>query len=78
MEGSLVFISPGKWFEVEDFGKNFQPKGYALMFHPDFIHGTSLWTAYTGLYFFLVIKSNEALHLSARERKIVLDCFSND
>ena len=33
------------------------------------------WTAYPGLYFF-GYQSNEALHLSERERKIVLDCFS--
>jgi hypothetical protein len=41
-EGSLVFIAPGKMVEVEDFGDNFQPKGYVLMFHPDMIHGTAL------------------------------------
>jgi hypothetical protein len=31
-EGTLVFISPGQVIEVENFGNNFQPKGYALLF----------------------------------------------
>jgi len=74
-EGSLVFISPGQIVEVEDFGQNFQPKGYALLFHPDLIHGTSLGR-YIRDYSFFGYQSNEALHLSERERKIVLDCFA--
>src|SRR5688572_11939964 len=74
-EGSLVFISPGQIVEIEDFGDNFQPKGYALMFHPDLIHGTSLGKHMQD-YTFFSYHSNEALHLSEQERKIVLDCFS--
>jgi len=74
-EGSLVFISPGQIVEVEDFGQNFQPKGYALIFHPDLIHGTSLGR-HIHDYSFFGYQSNEALHLSERERKIVLDCFA--
>ena len=74
-EGSLVFISPGQIVEVEDFGQTFQPKGYALIFHPDLIHGTSLGRHIYD-YSFFGYQSNEALHLSERERKIVLDCFA--
>nr|WP_300566725.1 helix-turn-helix transcriptional regulator [Flavobacterium sp.] len=74
-EGSLVFISPGQIVEVEDFGQTFQPKGYALLFHPDLIHGTSLGR-HIHDYSFFGYQSNEALHLSERERKIVLDCFA--
>jgi len=74
-EGSLVFISPGQIVEVEAFENNFQPKGYALLFHPDLIHGTSLGRHIQD-YSFFSYQSNEALHLSERERKIVLDCFS--
>ena len=74
-EGTLVFISPGQIVEVEYLGKNFQPKGYALMFHPDLIHGTALGRHIQD-YSFFGYQSNEALHLSERERKIVLDCFS--
>ena len=74
-EGSLVFIAPGQIVEVEDFGQTFQPKGYALLFHPDLIHGTSLGR-HIHDYSFFGYQSNEALHLSERERKIVLDCFA--
>jgi len=74
-EGSLVFFSPGQMVEVEYFGENFQPKGYALIFHPDLILGTSLGKHIQD-YTFFGYQSNEALHLSERERKIVLDCFS--
>jgi AraC family transcriptional regulator, transcriptional activator of pobA len=74
-EGSLVFISPGQIVEVEDFGNNFQPKGYALLFHPDLIHGTSLGK-HIHDYSFFSYQSNEALHLAERERKIVLDGFA--
>ena len=71
----MVFIAPGQIVEVEDFGQNFQPKGYVLMFHPDLIHGTSLGR-HIHDYSFFGYQSNEALHLSERERKIILDCFS--
>ena len=74
-EGSLVFISPGQIVEVEYLGENFQPKGYALMFHPDLIHGTSLGK-HIHDYSFFGYESNEALHLSERERKVFLDCLS--
>ena len=74
-EGSLIFISPGQIVEVEDFGQNFQPKGYALLFHPDLIHGTSLGR-HIHDYSFFSYQSNEALHLSERERKTFLDCLS--
>jgi AraC-like DNA-binding protein len=56
-------------------GETYQPKGYALVFHPDLIHGTSLGRRIQD-YTFFGYQSNEALHLSERERNIVLDCFS--
>jgi len=60
---------------VETDGQVYQPKGYALVFHPDLVHGTSLAKAMND-YNFFSYNSNEALHLSDRERQIVLDCFS--
>jgi AraC-like DNA-binding protein len=74
-EGTLVFIGPGQVVSVENKGETYQPKGYALVFHPDLIHGTSLGKHIQD-YTFFGYQSNEALHLSERERKIVLDCFS--
>ena len=74
-EGTLVFIGPGQVVSVENKGETYQPKGYALVFHPDLIHGTALGKHIQD-YTFFGYQSNEALHLSERERKIVLDCFS--
>jgi len=74
-EGTLVFIAPGQVVSVDNKGESYQPKGYALVFHPDLIHGTSLGKHIQD-YTFFGYQSNEALHLSERERNIVLDCFS--
>ncbi|MBD0349969.1 MAG: AraC family transcriptional regulator [Flavisolibacter sp.] len=74
-EGTLVFIAPGQVVSVDNRGVTYQPKGHALVFHPDLIHGTSLGRHIQD-YTFFSYQSNEALHLSERERKIVLDCFS--
>jgi AraC-like DNA-binding protein len=74
-EGTLVFVAPGQVLEIENDGKVYQPKGHALVFHPDLIHGTPL----AGLmndYHFFSYNTSEALHVSERERQIVLDSFS--
>ena len=74
-EGTLVFVAPGQVAGVNSNGEIYQPKGHALVFHADLIHGTSLGKHIQD-YNFFSYQSNEALHLSERERKIVLDCFS--
>ncbi|WP_242918029.1 helix-turn-helix domain-containing protein [Pontibacter liquoris] len=74
-EGTLVFIAPGQVVGVENSGETYQPKGTALIFHPDLIHGTTLGRHMQD-YTFFGYQSNEALHLSERERKIILDCLS--
>ncbi len=74
-EGTLVFLAPGQTAGVNSNGETYQPKGYALLFHADLIHGTSLGRHMQD-YSFFGYQSNEALHISERERKIVLDCFS--
>lgn len=74
-EGTLVFLAPGQVAGVNSNGEIYQPKGYALVFHPDLIHGTLLGKHIQD-YSFFGYQSNEALHLSQREREIVLDCFS--
>lgn len=74
-EGTLVFIAPGQVVTVENTGEIYQPKGFALAFHPDLIHGASLGK-HIQEYTFFGYQSNEALHISEREKKIVLDCFS--
>jgi AraC-like DNA-binding protein len=74
-EGTLVFVVPGQTMVVETDGQVYQPEGYALVFHPDLIRGTSLGKSINE-YNFFSYNANEALHLSERERQIVLDCFS--
>jgi AraC family transcriptional regulator, transcriptional activator of pobA len=74
-EGTLVFLAPGQVAGMNSNGETYQPKGYALVFHSDLIHGTLLGRRIQD-YTFFSYQSNEALHLSERERKLVLDCFS--
>lgn len=74
-EGTLVFLAPGQVAGINSNGEIYQPKGHALAFHPDLIHGTTLGR-HMQEYTFFGYQSKEALHLSERERNIVLDCFS--
>ncbi|RFZ94620.1 AraC family transcriptional regulator [Mucilaginibacter conchicola] len=74
-EGTLVFMAPGQVAGVNSSGDFYQPKGYALAFHPDLIHGTSLGKQIRE-YNFFSYQSNEALHLSEKEKAIVLDCLT--
>ena len=75
-EGSLIFVSPGQVFGVEGDGTKKQASGTALIFHPDLIHGTSLGK-HIDDYTFFSYEVNEALHLSARERVVIDECFHN-
>lgn len=74
-EGTLVFIAPGQFIDVENKTDFYQPMGNALVFHPDLIRGTSL-AGRMNHYTFFNYNTNEALHLSAKERNLVLDLFS--
>lgn len=73
-EGTLVCVAPGQVVGFEDNGEVFQPKGRALVFHPDLIRGTSLGQRIKE-YTFFSYESNEALHLSERERAMVIECL---
>jgi len=74
-EGTLVFMAPGQVAGINSSNELYQPKGYALVFHEDLLHGTHLGR-HIQQYGFFGYQFNEALHLSERERKIVLDCFT--
>jgi AraC family transcriptional regulator, transcriptional activator of pobA len=74
-EESLLFIAPGQVFGFDpDAETLIQPRGWALTFHPDFIKGTSLGKKISE-YGFFSYNVTEALHISTRERQIVLECF---
>ena len=73
-EGTLVFVAPGQILGVNN-KKNVKPKGWALLFHPDLIRGTSLGHNIKD-YTYFSYEMNEALHLSEKERQIVMDCLN--
>lgn len=73
-EGTLLFISPGQIAGTNDGGATPNPKGLALMFHPDLLYGTPLARRMRD-YNFFSYASNEALHMSEREKQIILNCF---
>lgn len=74
-EESLLFIAPGQIFGFDLPSEILvQPSGWALVFHPDFIKGTSLGRKMHEYKFFSYDVS-EALHISNRERQIILECF---
>lgn len=73
-EGTMLFISPGQIAGVDDGGETLNPKGLVLMFHPDLLYGTPLARRMKD-YSFFSYSSDEALHMSEREKAIVLNCF---
>lgn len=74
-EGTLVFVGPGQVLGVQPKVATFEPKGWAILFHPDLIKGTALGKHIQD-YSFFSYDVNEALHLSEKERQLVLDCLS--
>lgn len=74
-EGTLVFMAPWQVMDIENNGQVYQPIGHGLMFHADLLKGTSLAKSINDYHFFSY-HSNEALHLSERERQIVMDCLA--
>ena len=73
-EGTMLFIAPGQIAGINDGGATPSPRGYVLMFHPDLLYGTSLARRMKD-YNFFSYDSNEALHMSEREKQIILNCF---
>lgn len=75
-EGTMVFFGLGQVVTNEPEGELHQPYGKALIFHPDLIKGTSLGKQIHD-YSFFSYQSNEALHLSEKEKAVVTTCFAN-
>ncbi len=73
-ENTLVFTAPGQVFGHPADGSTYQAKGWALYFSPELLRGTSL-ARHIKDYTFFSYATNEALHLSERERNTIIDCF---
>lgn len=75
-DGTLVFMGPGQLIGIEPRpdATPMQPTGWALAFHPDLVRGTSLGRQIKD-YGFFSYDINEALHLSERERQVMIECF---
>jgi len=73
--GTLAFFAPGQVMTMDRPAEPYQPAGWGLIFHADFLLGTSLGK-HIGNYKFFDYETNEALHLSDDERKMILDSFS--
>lgn len=74
-EGSLVFVAPGQVVHIEHDENDDRILGHALLFHPDLLLGTSLAKKIKS-YSFFSYDVHEALHISEKERRTVLDCFT--
>ncbi|WP_185218010.1 helix-turn-helix domain-containing protein [Sphingobacterium mizutaii] len=72
-DGTLVFVSPGQIYGIDNHSVNEAPTGYGLLFHPDLIAGTNLGRTIKD-YSFFSYEVNEALHLSKKERKTIVEC----
>jgi AraC-like DNA-binding protein len=73
-DGTLVFVGPSQVINITTIDPDWKPAGFALLFHPDLLRGTTLGNS-MDKYSFFSYELREALHISLRERQIVLDCF---
>lgn len=71
-EGTLVFTAPGQIVSVQPNLQIPEAKGWALLFHPDLIKGTSLGKHIQD-YSFFSYDVHEALHLSDSEKQLLTD-----
>lgn len=74
-EGTLVFTAPGQVMEFKNDvteKEQIDPNGWSLVFHPDIFRKSDLSAKMTK-YSFFQYDSNEALHLSDRERASIED-----
>ena len=68
--GTVICVAPGQIGGKEDNGERIDLDGWALLFHPDFLHGTSLEKEIRHFSFF-DYNVNEALHTSSEEFEIL-------
>ena len=69
--GSLICVAPGQIGGKEENGEMVSIGGWALLFHPELIHGTQLEKEIS-TYSFFDYRVNEALHMNDKEHGIVV------
>lgn len=71
-EGGLMFTAPGQLISAQD-DKAMETEycGYTIFFHPDFIRSYALGNSIKKMGFFSY-DTNEALHLSDKEKKVII------
>lgn len=77
-EGTLVFTAPGQVLSVESNQTDDLEgeKGWTIVFHPDFIRRSALASSISD-YSFFDYEINEALHVSEKEKKMLLEFVRN-
>lgn len=71
-DGTLVCLAPGESISMKENNKRLPSKGWILAFHPDLICGTPLGLNIHNYTFFSYLPE-EALHISQREKQIILE-----
>ena len=69
-KGTVICVAPGQIGGKEDNGERVMLTGWALLFHPDLLHGTTLEKAIKN-YSFFDDRVNEALHMTDEEHGIL-------
>ena len=70
-KGTLLCVAPGQIGGKEDNGETVSISGWALLFHPDLLHGTRLEKEIRQ-YSFFDYRINEALHMTDGEKEIIV------
>ena len=70
-QGTLICVAPEQIGGKEDNGEQVMISGWALLFHPDLLHGTQLEKKIKE-YSFFDYRVNEALHMTEEERKTIV------
>ncbi len=71
-EGTIVSFAPGQIVDVVTVQDEVKPEVYGILFHPDLIRRTSLGHN-IGKFNFFSYSSYEALHLSEREKSLIME-----
>lgn len=70
-KGTVICVAPGQIGGKEDNGEEVMLTGWALLFHPDLLRGTSLEKRIRD-YSFFDYRTNEALHMSEEEHDLLV------